>query len=93
MLVLTRKVGETIVIDGGITITVTAVQGDRVRIGVTAPRGVPVDRLEVHQRRAEFAAEPDPADDLVRPDGLRRPGRTGPDGHEGTSSTRRHPPC
>jgi len=54
MLVLTRKLGEEIVIDGSIVIKVVAVQGDRVRIGIEAPRSIPVDRLEVHQRRAEF---------------------------------------
>jgi carbon storage regulator len=37
MLVLTRRVGEEIVIDGNIRITVTAIHGERVRIGVTAP--------------------------------------------------------
>ena len=58
MLVLTRRVGEEIVIDGDIRITVTAVQGERVRIGVTAPDSVRVDRREVSQRRNEFAAEP-----------------------------------
>jgi carbon storage regulator len=55
MLVLTRRPNETIVIDGGIRITVVAVKGDRVRIGVTAPADVAVDREEVHQRRFEFA--------------------------------------
>lgn len=57
MLVLTRRLGETIVIDGDIQITVVAVQGDRVRVGITAPKDIPVDRLEVHQRRSEFALE------------------------------------
>ncbi len=54
MLVLTRRVGETIVIDGDISITVVAVKGDRVRLGATAPRAVQVDRQEVHRRRVEF---------------------------------------
>jgi carbon storage regulator len=55
MLVLTRKPGEEIVIDGGIRITIVAVKGDRVRVGITAPPDVRVDREEVHQRVAEFA--------------------------------------
>jgi carbon storage regulator len=55
MLVLTRRVGETIVIDGDIRVTVVSVQGDKVRLGVAAPTSVPVDRQEVHQRRREFA--------------------------------------
>jgi carbon storage regulator len=54
MLVLTRRLGETIVINGDIHITVVAIQGDRIRLGVTAPRDVPVDRKEIHERRAEF---------------------------------------
>lgn len=52
MLVLTRRLGETIVIEGGVSITVVAVQGDRVRIGVTAPRDMTIDREEVHKRRS-----------------------------------------
>ncbi len=51
MLVLTRRIDETIVIDGGIRVTVLAVQGDRVRIGVEAPPSVRVDREEIHERR------------------------------------------
>jgi carbon storage regulator len=54
MLVLTRRLGETIVIDGDISITVVAIQGDRVRIGVTAPKDVTIDRQELHERRSEF---------------------------------------
>jgi carbon storage regulator len=54
MLVLTRKLGEEIVIGNDIVVKVVAVQGDRVRLGVAAPRSVPVDRMEIHQRRAEF---------------------------------------
>jgi len=55
MLVLTRNVGEKIVIDGNIQITVVAIKGNKVRIGIEAPDNVRVDREEVHQRRAEFA--------------------------------------
>ena len=52
MLVLSRKCGETIVIDGGrITVTVVEIRGDKVRIGVAAPRDVQVDRQEVHQEK------------------------------------------
>jgi carbon storage regulator len=59
MLVLTRRVGEEIVIDGNIRVIVTAVKGDKVRLGISAPRSVPVDRKEVHERRAEFEVECD----------------------------------
>jgi carbon storage regulator len=48
MLVLARKVGETIVIDSTVRITVVRIVGDKVRLGITAPADVPVDRQEVH---------------------------------------------
>jgi carbon storage regulator len=57
MLVLSRRVGEEIVIDGRITITLIAITGDRVRLGVEAPDSVRVDRLEVHVRRATSQAQ------------------------------------
>lgn len=60
MLVLTRRIGEEIVIDGDIRVTVTAICGDRARIGITAPGSVRVDREEVHQRRSARVAEPGP---------------------------------
>jgi carbon storage regulator len=56
MLVLTRRVGEEIVIDGNIRVTVAAIQSGRVRIGVTAPRHVRVDRHEINSRRAQFGS-------------------------------------
>jgi carbon storage regulator len=61
MLVLTRNVGEKIIIDGNIQVTVVAIKGNKVRLGVEAPEHVRVDRQEVHDRRAEFAAEPEKA--------------------------------
>jgi carbon storage regulator len=54
MLVLTRRQGESIVINGDIQVSVVALQGGKVRIGIEAPDWVTVDRQEVHQRRAEF---------------------------------------
>lgn len=60
MLVLTRRIGETIVIDGNIRVTVVSVQGDRIRLGIAAPASVPVHRQEVHERQIEFADAPDP---------------------------------
>ena len=53
MLVLTRRVGEVIVIDHDIRITIASVRGERVRIGIAAPKFVQVDREEVYERRAE----------------------------------------
>jgi carbon storage regulator len=55
MLVLSRRVGEEIVIDGRIHIAVTSIRRDRVRIGITAPPDVPVHRLELLQRMLESA--------------------------------------
>jgi carbon storage regulator len=51
MLVLTRKIGEEIIIDEKICITIVAIRGDRVRLGVTAPRETVVDRREIYERR------------------------------------------
>jgi carbon storage regulator len=57
MLVLSRRVGETVVIDGDIRVTVVAIHGDKVRLGFTAPEAVAVDREEIHRRRAFGAAD------------------------------------
>src|SRR5690349_24288260 len=51
MLVLTRKVGEQIVVSGDIRITIVAIRGDRVRLGITAPSETVIDRREIHERR------------------------------------------
>jgi carbon storage regulator len=51
MLVLTRKIGEEIVIGKDIHITVVAIKGEKVRIGVSAPKEVVVDRQEIHEKR------------------------------------------
>lgn len=50
MLVLTRKLGETIVIEGGITVTVVEVRGNRVKLGVIAPENRFIHRAEVHRQ-------------------------------------------
>jgi len=57
MLVLSRKLNESIVIDGDIKITVVSVKGDRVRLGITAPKSVTVNREEV-QEVIDMAFEP-----------------------------------
>ena len=61
MLVLTRKVGEQIVINDEIVITVVRLQGDKVRIGIDAPRSIPVHRHEILDRINQAAALPAPA--------------------------------
>lgn len=50
MLILTRRVGESLMIGENITVTVTGIKGDQVRIGITAPRDVPVHRQEIYDR-------------------------------------------
>jgi carbon storage regulator len=47
MLVLSRKRGESIVIDGHILVTVERIDGNQVRLGITAPTNVPIHRAEV----------------------------------------------
>jgi len=56
MLVLTRKSGQEIVIDGGIRVTILEVQGNRVRVGITAPDEVKVVRKEIEERTLECTA-------------------------------------
>jgi carbon storage regulator len=58
MLVLARKTAESIVIDDTIRVTIVAIKGDRVRLGIEAPPAVAVDRAEVHARRAPFVDVP-----------------------------------
>ena len=51
MLVLSRKLGEAIVIGHGIKVTVVAILKDGVRLGVDADRDVPVDRVEIRKKK------------------------------------------
>jgi carbon storage regulator len=59
MLVLSRRNGERIVIDGRITVTVIGVRGRQVRLGIAAPAEVPVRREELHAKTEPAAVKPD----------------------------------
>lgn len=50
MLILTRRVGETVMIGNEVTVTVLGVKGNQVRIGVNAPKDVAVHREEIYDR-------------------------------------------
>ncbi len=69
MLVLSRKKNESIVINDDITIVVVEIRGDKVRLGVEAPKEVPVHRREVFEaiRRGEANKEKDKPKDTAAP--------------------------
>jgi carbon storage regulator len=64
MLILTRRIGETLMIGDEVTITVLGVKGNQVRLGVNAPRDVAVHREEIYDKiQSEKAQDPEAAPD------------------------------
>ncbi len=68
MLVLSRKKNESIIINDNITVTVIEIRGDKVRLGIEAPKDVTVHRREVYEAIQNQARSADPGARVGRPE-------------------------
>lgn len=74
MLILTRRTGETVMIGDDVTLTVLGVKGNQVRIGINAPKNVPVHREEIFEKiKREQRGGPVVTLDEARPGGTPEP--------------------
>lgn len=59
MLIVTRRIGERIMIGSDVTVTVLGVKGNQVRVGIEAPKSVPVHREEIFERIKKNERDPE----------------------------------
>jgi len=69
MLILTRRVGETLMIGDNVTVTVLGVKGNQVRVGINAPKDVAVHREEIYERIKHEEESGSTGAAMPRPDG------------------------